>query len=67
MAAFYEDEMEEDKQTFDERENNYMNESRSMISRMITQNQNKVRFMLPRTFLSLQRMQNCTFRSPVTK
>ena len=35
MAAFYEDEMEEDQQTFDEHENNYMNESRSMISRMI--------------------------------
>ena len=67
MAAFYEDEMEEDRQTFDERENNYMNESRSMISRMITQNQNNVRFMLPHTFLSLQRTQNCTFRSPVTK
>ena len=64
MAAFYEDEMEEDQQTFDERENNYMNESRSM---MITQNQNNVRFMLPRTFLSLRRTQNCTFRSPVTK
>ena len=50
MAAFYEDEMEEDQQTFDERENNYMNESRSMISRMITQNQNNIRFMLPHTF-----------------
>ena len=32
MAAFYEDEMEEDQQTFYERENNYMNESRSMTS-----------------------------------
>ena len=51
MAAFYENEMEEDQQTFDERENNYMNESRSMTSRMIIQNQNNVRFMLPRTFL----------------
>ena len=55
--------MEEDQQTFDERENNYINEFRSMISRMITQNQNNVRFMLSaRTFLSLQRTQNCTFR-----
>ena len=54
MAAVYEDEMEQDQQTFDECENNYMNESRSMISRMITQNQNNVRFMLPRTFLSLE-------------
>ena len=67
MAAFYEDEMEEDQQTFNEHENNYMNESSSMISRMVKQNQNNVRFMLPRTFLSLQRTQNCTFRSPVTK
>ena len=64
MAAFREDEMEEDQQTFDERENSYMNESRSMISRMVTQNQNNVRFMLPRTFLSHQRTHNFTFRSP---
>ena len=34
--------MEEDQQTFDERENNYMNESRSVISRIITQNKNNV-------------------------
>ena len=50
MAAFYEDEMEEDQQTFDEHESNYMNESRSMISRMITQNQNNIRFMLPHVY-----------------
>ena len=59
MAAFYEDEMEEDQQTFDEFENNYMNESRSMISRMITQNQNNFRFMLPPFSEYLQYPKSC--------
>ena len=60
MAALY----EEDQQTFDEREDNYVNESRGMLSRIIMQNKNNVRLMLPRTILSHQRTQNFTFRSP---
>ena len=40
------------------------NESRSMISRIITQNQNNVRFMLPRTFLSKLRKGNTYFKKP---
>ena len=64
MAALYEEDIEEDQQTFDEREDNYVNESRGMLSRIITQNKNNVRLMLPRTILSHQRTQNFTFRSP---
>ena len=37
-------------------------ESRSMISRIITQNQNNVHFMLPRTFLSKLRKGNTYFK-----
>ena len=64
MAAFYEDEMEEDQQTFDERENNYMNESRSIISRMITPNQNHVTTYI---FIAPKNAKLHLFRSPVTK
>ena len=52
MAAFYEDEMEEDQQTFYERENNYMNESRSMTSNDYTESKQRSFYVTTYIFIA---------------